>query len=81
MCSFCAWPGGIIWQQVNRLYTRPVVYTLYRKPFNDNIYKQWEFVGVMVIRVVIDFQELIKMALKRGSLKGVGGWRKRNGDC
>jgi hypothetical protein len=35
----------------------------------------------MVTRLVIDFGELVKVALKRGTEKGMGEWRKRYGGC
>jgi hypothetical protein len=38
----------------------------YRKPLDDNMYKQSKLGGVMVIRLVIDYGELVKVALKRG---------------
>jgi hypothetical protein len=41
--------------------TRPVVYILYRKPFDDNIYKQWELI---YIKLVIDFGKWVNVALK-----------------
>jgi hypothetical protein len=44
---------------------RPVVYILYRNPLGDNIYKQWELVRVMVIRLFIYFGEFVKVVLKR----------------
>jgi hypothetical protein len=34
---------------------------------------------VTVIRLVIDFGELVKVELKGGVGKGVGGWGKRDG--
>jgi hypothetical protein len=39
-------------------------FILYRKSLDDYIYKQWELWQVMVIKLVIDFGELVKMALK-----------------
>jgi hypothetical protein len=49
---------------------------IYRKSFDDNIYKQWELGWVMIIRLVIDLWELVKVALKGGVGKGwVGGDR------
>jgi hypothetical protein len=48
---------------------------LYRKSLDGNIYKQWNLGGLMVIRLVIDFGELVKVALKMGEGvgKGLGG--------
>jgi hypothetical protein len=46
---------------------------LYIKPFGDNVYKQWELGQVMVIRLVTDFGGLVKVALKGGAGKRVGG--------
>jgi hypothetical protein len=37
----------------------------YKKPFHDNIYKQLEFGGVIVIRLVICYGELVKGGGKR----------------
>jgi hypothetical protein len=46
----------------------------YRKPLDNNIYKQSELGGVIVIMVVINYGELVKVALNnRRVLKGVGG--------
>jgi hypothetical protein len=46
------------------------VYILNKKHFDDNIYKQWELGQVMVIMLVIDFGELVKVVLKEGWEKG-----------
>jgi hypothetical protein len=43
---------------------------LYRKPFDD---KQWEFGQVMVIWLVVDLVELVKVVLK-GGVKKKDGW-------
>jgi hypothetical protein len=37
--------------------------------------------GVMVIRLVIDFGELVKVTLKVGAGKGGGGLGKKYGGC
>jgi hypothetical protein len=58
------------------LNARPVVNVFNRKPLDDNIYKQSELGRVMVIRLVIDLGELVKVALNVGMGKGVGGWGK-----
>jgi hypothetical protein len=43
------------------------------KPLDGNIYKQWELGQVMVIKLVIDFGELVKVVLKRwGEGSGIG---------
>jgi hypothetical protein len=39
---------------------------LYRKPLDDNIYKHLQLGWVMVIRLVIDFEKLVQVALKKG---------------
>jgi hypothetical protein len=54
---------------------RPVVYILYGKPLADNIYKQWE--RVMVIRIDTEIWEIGEGGTKRGTGKGVDGWRKQ----
>jgi hypothetical protein len=63
------------------LNARPVVNVFNRKPLDDNIYKQSELGRVMVIRLVIDLGELVKVALKKagrqekwwvGELRGMG---------
>jgi hypothetical protein len=37
--------------------------------------------GGEVIRLVTDLEELVKVALKRGVGKGIGGWGKWDGGC
>jgi hypothetical protein len=54
---------------------------LYRKIIDDNIYKQWELGQVIVIRLVIDFRELVMVKLKWGTGKWVVMWGKRFADC
>jgi hypothetical protein len=49
---------------------RPVVNIFYRKTLDNNIYKQSEFGGDNGVRLVIDYVELVKVALKKG------GWGK-----
>jgi hypothetical protein len=56
---------------VHRFNVRPVVNVFYRKPLDDNIYKQSKLRGIMVIRLVIDYGELVKVALKKRR-----GWEK-----
>jgi hypothetical protein len=46
---------------------------LYRKHLNDNIYEQSEW-GLMVIKLIIGFGELVKVALKGGWKKGWECW-------
>jgi hypothetical protein len=76
---FQAWRYNLVITN-SQFIARPVVYTLYRKPFNDNIYKQWELGQVMVLRLVTDFGELVKVALKSGVVgKGVCQLGKRYG--
>jgi hypothetical protein len=64
----------------SQVQCQPIVCILYRKLFGDNIYKQWEFGMVMVIRLGTDFGKLIKVTLKGGQ-KRVGGWGIRYVDC
>jgi hypothetical protein len=42
------------------------------KPLDDNIYKQWELGQMMVVRLVIDIGELLKLVLKSGVGNVVG---------
>jgi hypothetical protein len=55
------------------LNARPVVYIVYRKPLGDNIYKQWDLWGVMVIRLDIETWVIGIGGTKRAGGKGVGG--------
>jgi hypothetical protein len=45
---------------------RPVVYILYRKALDNNIFKQWELGWEMVISLVIDFWGIGKGGTKMG---------------
>jgi hypothetical protein len=56
----------------SQINARSVVYILNRKPFDDNIYKQWELGQGMVIRLVIDLEELVKVVLKQSGKRC--GW-------
>jgi hypothetical protein len=53
---------------------RPFVYILYSKHPDDNNYKQCDLVEAIVIRLVIDFCELIMVALKKGGCMGKEIW-------